>query len=72
MVINNNELQNRIGITIDDYKKESGRYRTIKNNGLGKEIKIETNIILFRGNIKKKKGMEWEWNMMKKQEKYYT
>ena len=36
-------LQNKIEITIEDFKKESGRYFIGDKNGLGKEFDIVTN-----------------------------
>ena len=64
MIIHNRELQKRIGITIDDYKKESGRCKTIRSNGFGKEIQLETNKILFIGEYKngKRNGIGIEYD----------
>ena len=57
-------LQNKIEITIEDFKKESGRYFIGDRNGLGKEFDIETNSLKFEGEYSKGKrnGKGKEYN----------
>ena len=45
----NKYLQSKIGITIDDFKKESGVYKIIQKNGKGQEFSLETNRLIFEG-----------------------
>ena len=62
LIIYNKEIKNRLKIDIDYYKKISGRYKIGENNGLGEEYKLNTNILLFKGeylNKKRKSGIEY-------------
>ena len=45
----NKELQKILGVNIEDYKKESGKYRIIEKNGKGREYKLDTNKLIFKG-----------------------
>ena len=49
LIIYNKILQRKLLIDIDDYKKESGKIIIGKRNGLGKEYKLGTDILLFEG-----------------------
>jgi len=49
IVIYNKNLQNKIEVNIDNYKKASGKYRKGKRNGKGKEYRIYSNKLLFEG-----------------------
>ena len=65
LIIYNKEIKNRLKIDIDYYKKISGRYKIGENNGLGEEYKLNTNILLFKGeylNKKRKSGIEYDDN----------
>ena len=57
-------LQNKIEVTIEDFKKESGRYFICDKNGLGKEFDIVTNNLIFEGEYSKGKriGKGKEYN----------
>ena len=62
LIIYNNKIKNRLKIDIEFYKKVSGRYIIRDINGLGKEYKLNTNILLFEGeylNKKRKCGKEY-------------
>ena len=62
MIIYNKKIKSRLKIDIEYYKKISGRYKIGENNGLGKEYKLNTNILLFEGeyfNKKRKCGKEY-------------
>ena len=62
LIIYNKKIKNRLKIDIEYYKKISGRYKIGENNGLGKEYKLNTNILLFEGeyfNKKRKCGKEY-------------
>ena len=49
LIIYNKQLQKKIDINIEDYKRINGKYRKGKKNGKGKEYDILTNNILFEG-----------------------
>ena len=49
MIIYNKKLQNIFGVNIENYKKISGKYKIIDNNGFGKEYKLDTNKLIFEG-----------------------
>ena len=49
MIIYNKELQNILFISIEDYKKMSGIYKTGEKNGKGREYILNTDILLFEG-----------------------
>ena len=40
IIIYNKELQNKLGINIEYYKKISGKFKISKRNGFGKEYKL--------------------------------
>ena len=52
LIIYNKQLQNKLGIDIDLYKKTSGRYKIGKKDGLGKEYILNTEILLYEGRYK--------------------
>ena len=62
----NKSIQKRLGINIDDYKKEGNRYKIGERNGLGKEYNLDTNKLLFEGEYlngkKNGKGKEYYEN----------
>ena len=45
----NKELQKKKGVNIEDYKKASGKWRIIEENGKGREYDLNTNELLFEG-----------------------
>ena len=49
MIIYNKHLQNKFEVDIEDYKKISGKYKIGEKNGIGKEYKLNTNILIFEG-----------------------
>ena len=49
LIIYNKILQRKLLIGIDYYKKESGKIIIGKRNWLGKEYKLGTDILLFKG-----------------------
>ena len=63
-VKNNKELQLRLGIDLEYYKKKSGKYKIGEKNGHGKEYDILTNNLIFEGEylngIKKGTGVEYK------------
>ncbi len=64
MIYYNKQLQNKLGIDIDLYKKTSGRYKIGKKDGLGKEYILNTEILLYEGRYKngKRNGYGKEYN----------
>ena len=51
LIIYNKQLQNMIGIDIEDYK-ETSRKDIIEVNGKGREYKLNTNELIFEGEYK--------------------
>ena len=49
LIIYKKELQEKIGVNIEDYKKVSGKCRIIEKNGKGREYKLNTNELIFEG-----------------------
>ena len=49
IIIYNKELQKKLEINIEDYKKIRGIYREGEKNGKGKEYYISTKIMIFEG-----------------------
>ena len=64
LIIYNKQLQNIIGVDIEDYKKASGKYKIAEKNGKGKEYRLNTNIMIFEGEYINGKKMEKEENMI--------
>ena len=62
----NKTLQGKFEINIEDYKKFGNRTKIIENNGLGKEYKLNTDILIFEGEYlngkKNGKGKEYYEN----------
>ena len=58
IIIYNKNIQNILGINIENYKKISGKYIKEIRNGKGKEYELDSNILLFEGEYKngKKNG----------------
>ena len=52
MIIYNKHLQNILEVDIENYKKISGKYKIGEKNGIGKEYKLNTNILIFEGEYK--------------------
>ena len=61
MIMYNKELQNLLLFDIDNYKKNSNKYKIGERNGKGKEQKMNTNNLIFEG-----KYLNWERNGKKK------
>ena len=55
IIIYNKSLNKRLNISIDDYKKCSGKLKVGESNGYGKEYNLDKNILLFEGNYQNKK-----------------
>ena len=49
LIIYNKQLQKKLGVDIEDYKKTSGKYKIAEKNGKGKEYRLNTNIMIFEG-----------------------
>ena len=49
MIIYNESLQEKFGVSIQDYKNISGRYKEGKKNGKGREYDLNTNKLIFEG-----------------------
>ena len=49
LIIYNKHLQKAIKISIEDYKKISGKYKIGEKDGRGKVYKLNTNILIFEG-----------------------
>ena len=66
LILYNKELQKKIGVDIEDYKKASGRYKIVEKNGKGREYKLNTNKLIFEGeylNWKRNgKGKEYDFD----------
>ena len=62
------DIQNKLEINIQDYKKVSGRYKINGINGEGKEYLLDSNILIFEGEYKNGEEMEKGRKMMKKVE----
>ena len=64
LLIYNRYIQNRLGIDIELYKLYSGKYKIGKKDGLGKEFKLYTDILLYEGRYKngKRNGKGKEYN----------
>ena len=54
MIIYNKIFQNKLGINIENYKKQSGKYKIGKKDGLGKAYILNTEILLYEGRYKNK------------------
>ena len=65
LISNNKAIQNRIGINIGDYKNQAKKIKIGERSGLGKEYKLNGNILLFEGEYINGKKMEKEKNIMK-------
>ena len=49
LIIYNKKYQKLFDASIEDYKNINKRYKTAQRNGIGKEISIITNKIVFEG-----------------------
>ena len=49
IIIYNKDLQKKLDITFEDYKRIRGIYREGERNGKGKEYYISNNIMIFEG-----------------------
>ena len=58
IIINNKAIQNRIEVDLDYYKKISGKYKEVGENGIGKVYRLDDNKLIFEGECKngKKNG----------------
>ena len=59
----NKEVQNRLNIDIENFKKMSGIHKEGERNGKGKEYILNTSILIFEGQYKdgKKSGKSKEY-----------
>ena len=64
MIMYNKELQMKVSININDYKKISGKYKIGGKNGKVKEYIIDTNILIYKGEYLngKRNGKGKEYN----------
>ena len=64
LIIYHKQLQNLLGFDINQYKKISGKYKILEENGKGREFLINTNILIFEGEYLKgeKNGKGKEYN----------
>ena len=64
MIIYNKELQKKLGIDIEEYKKKSGKYKIGEKNGKGKEYILNTDKLIFEGEYLngKRNGKGKEYN----------
>ena len=71
----NKQLQEKLGIDIEEYKKISGKYKIIGKNGFGSEYILYTNILIFKGKyfkgVRNGKGKEYYYNSKLKFEGEY-
>ena len=67
IIICNKKIQKILLIDIEDYKRVSGKYKIIEDNGKGKEYKINSNILIFEGEYLngKRNGKGREYNNSK-------
>ena len=49
LIIYNKELQKKIGVDIEDYKKTSGKYKIAEKNCKGREYILNTKRMIFEG-----------------------
>ena len=49
LIIYNKQLQKKLGVNIEDYKKTSGKYKIAEKNGKGKEYILNTKTMIFEG-----------------------
>ena len=54
----NKQLQKRLSVDIEDYKKASGKYKIAEENGKGREYKLNTNKLIFEGEY-----LNWKKNV---------
>ena len=66
MIIYNKELQKKLDVDIEEYKKVSGKYKVGEKNGKGKEYELNTNKLIFEGEYingkRNGKGKEYYYN----------
>ena len=66
IIVYSKKFQKMYTIGIEDYKKESGKYKKGEKNGKGKEYNIYTNILIFDGEykngIRNGNGKEYDYN----------
>ena len=62
----NKQIQKKIELSLEDYKKESNRMLILEKNGHGKEYKLYSDILLFEGEYKNRRrngrGKEYDEN----------
>ena len=58
IIINNKAIQKRMEVDLDYYKKISGKYKEVGENGIGKLYRLDDNKLIFEGEYKhgKKNG----------------
>jgi len=63
LIIYNKHLQKELEINLEEYKKISGKYKIGEKNGIGRVYKLDTNILIFKGEYtkgkKNGKGIEY-------------
>ena len=75
MIMYSKELQKKLDVGIEAYKKLSGKYKIGEKNGKGKEYKLITNELIFEGEYingkRNGKGKEYYYNSKLKFEGEY-
>ena len=75
IIIYNKDLQDKLDINIEDYKRIGGIYKEGEKNGKGKEYYISTDIMIFEGEYmngeRNGKGKEYDDNDKLKYEGEY-
>ena len=62
LIIHNKKYQASFGYDLEYYRKMSGKYKIMGNNGKGKEYEQEADILLFEGEYLNGKGIEYFYN----------
>ena len=66
IIIYNKELQKKLSVDINNYKKISGKYKIEGKNGKGREYEFDTDILIFEGEYlngkRNGKGKEYYYN----------
>ena len=66
MIIYNKQIQKKLGVNIEDYKKKSERYKIGGKNGKGREYSLYSDNLIFEGEYinGKRNGKGKEYNFI--------